>query len=152
MRRKLLDLTKKNQLINFPIDRSTSSLRIVNELPDQLFSILKSTQVMRFAAVPKPTLSQLAPIESKTHDDEDFWDNDETTISPKMMPDAKTWAAKLGINTSYELPNSADIQTSKQNYLLIEQTRKIIDHYLECNNGSLDGIRQAEIDAGVDRQ
>lgn len=34
MRRKLLDLTSRNRLLNFPVAQKHSSLRIVDELPD----------------------------------------------------------------------------------------------------------------------
>ncbi|MDZ8316336.1 DUF4011 domain-containing protein [Escherichia coli] len=34
MRKKLLDLTSRNRLLNFPITQKGSSLRIVDELPE----------------------------------------------------------------------------------------------------------------------
>ena len=42
MRKKLLDLTSRNRLLSFPINAKASSLRIVDELPDQLFAALMS--------------------------------------------------------------------------------------------------------------
>ncbi|MBK8646794.1 MAG: DUF4011 domain-containing protein [Gemmatimonadetes bacterium] len=40
MRKRLLDLTARNRLLSFPQRPSRSSLRTVDELPDELFSHL----------------------------------------------------------------------------------------------------------------
>jgi len=98
MRRKLLDLTSRNRLLNFPINQKHSSLRIVNELPNQLFQILKSERVMQFDPVPDPTKSQLQQLTFLTNTPSPSDDK-----TKKSVPDAKVWAEKLGINTSYEL-------------------------------------------------
>ncbi|KIZ56924.1 hypothetical protein UH34_23950, partial [Escherichia coli] len=59
MRKKLLDLTSRNRLLNFPITQKGSSLRIVDELPEQLYETLCSEIPMEFAPVPDPTRAQL---------------------------------------------------------------------------------------------
>ena len=40
MRKKLLDLTSRNRLLNFPLTNKGSALRIVDELPEQLYETL----------------------------------------------------------------------------------------------------------------
>lgn len=59
MRKKLLDLSARNRLLNFPITNKTSALRIVDELPDQLSNALCSDFTMEFGPVDEPTREQL---------------------------------------------------------------------------------------------
>ncbi|MGB5855287.1 MAG: DUF4011 domain-containing anti-phage protein Hhe [Oceanisphaera sp.] len=98
MRRKLLDLTGRNRLLNFPIDQKGSSLRIINELPDQLYQTLLTEQEMQFVAVPDPRRQQL--IEHGYLDIKE--DGSEKRL--KADPSAREWANVLGIDTSYNLP------------------------------------------------
>lgn len=106
MRRKLLDLTSRNRLLNFPIDQKSSSLRIINELPDQLYQTLLTEQEMLFAAVPDPQQKQL--IEQGYLGFEE--DGSEKRLRPD--PSAREWAKVLGIDNSYELPRP-DLEHSK---------------------------------------
>lgn len=98
MRRKLLDLTSRNRLLNFPIDQKGSSLRIINELPDQLYETLQTEQEMQFAAVPDPQYQQL--LEHGYLAEEE--DGSEKRLKPE--PIAREWAKVLGIDNSYDLP------------------------------------------------
>ncbi|MDH1507577.1 DUF4011 domain-containing protein, partial [Aeromonas caviae] len=59
MRKKLLDLTSRNRLLNFPLTNKGSALRIVDELPEQLYETLCAEVAMEFAPVPEPTRQQL---------------------------------------------------------------------------------------------
>ena len=54
LRMRLLDLTARNRLINFKQSK-TASLRVIDELPNQLVETLLAEKEMRFAAVPEPT-------------------------------------------------------------------------------------------------
>ena len=47
MRKKLLDLTSRNRLLNFPITQKGSSLRIVDELPEQLYEHILALRIGR---------------------------------------------------------------------------------------------------------
>ncbi|EJL90176.1 DUF4011 domain-containing anti-phage protein Hhe [Pantoea sp. GM01] len=114
MRRKLLDLTSRNRLLNFPVAQKHSSLRIVDELPDQLYRSLISEEPMQFAAVPDPSILQLQQFGFINKDE-----NSTDEKNKKSMPDAKTWAAKLGINTSYELLSQPKDNVSAEDYQLV---------------------------------
>lgn len=98
MRRKLLDLTSRNRLLNFPIDQKGSSLRIFNELPDQLYQTLLTEKGMQFAAVPDPRYRELLNHGYLTVEE----DGSEKRLKPD--PSAREWARVLGIDNSYDLP------------------------------------------------
>ena len=98
LRTRLLDLTARNRLINFRHTRG-GSLRVVDELPDQLAETLLGEAEMTFAAVPEPTEEEL--IEAG------YLGRDEETGELRRLrpaPDASEWARHLGIQTSYEMP------------------------------------------------
>src|SRR3954471_19523109 len=79
IRLRLLDLTNRNRLLNFR-HTEKSSLRVVNELPDELFYKLTNNAEMLFAPVPKPARQSVPPISVRDH------------------------AGTLGIPTDFELP------------------------------------------------
>lgn len=85
MRRRLLDLTNRNRLLNFRETRS-STLKVVDEIPDLLYKSLLSGREMTFRAVPSP----------KKHS---LFDDDEG-----VKDDVKAVAEKYGIDPSFELP------------------------------------------------
>ena len=58
VRKKLLDLTGRNQLLNYKHPKA-SCVRIVDELPDQLFEELQRGREFTFVPVPEPTESEL---------------------------------------------------------------------------------------------
>jgi len=106
LRKKLLDLGKRNRLLNFRHGKK-SSLRVVDELPDELFKRLKERQGLKFKPVPEPEiekfnepLSELPTLFSET----DSSSKEEYVAPPIRKISAKEYAEKLGINTSYELP------------------------------------------------
>jgi hypothetical protein len=51
LRRRLLDLTGRNPLLNFRHGRNRRHLRVIDELPDQLFAKLEGDSVLRFRSV-----------------------------------------------------------------------------------------------------
>lgn len=107
LRKRLIDLSKRNKLLNFKHGLK-SCLRVVDELPDELFSRLKGGASLVFRPVPEPPLEEenitqgasAQPLLSSTPS------SNETSTAPRRrrMP-AKEYAATLGIRTSYELPN-----------------------------------------------
>ena len=84
MRDKLLDLTAKNPLLC--LSHTKTSLRVVDELPNQLAETLLNEKEMRFLPVPNPT-------------EEEWMEKG----FPKK-PTAKEWAECLGQITDYEAP------------------------------------------------
>jgi hypothetical protein len=89
MRKRLLDLTLRNRLLNFRYTKK-SSLRVVDELPDKLFARLVDGKEMLFRPVPIPR---------KT------WSDDNRQGSTRSeRPAVKDYAEKLGLATSFDLP------------------------------------------------
>jgi hypothetical protein len=58
LRMRLLDLTARNRLLNFRHTK-TGSLRVIDELPNQLVETLLAETEMRFDAIPEPTEQEL---------------------------------------------------------------------------------------------
>ena len=103
LRERLLDLTTRNRLINFRHTKNRS-LRVIDELPDQLVDTLLSEEEMRFQPVPEPSREQLL--------DAGYIAIDEATGQEhrkKEHPTAEEWAKRCELETSYEVPE--EIQT-----------------------------------------
>lgn len=91
LRTKLLDLTGHNPLLNYRHGRSsTRYLRIVDELPGQVVSHLLNGRSIKFGPVPRPDIYSLS-----------LWQRDP---GKDRDPTPAEWAEKLGIETSFELP------------------------------------------------
>ena len=84
MRDKLLDLTGRNPLLH--LRHSKTSLRVVDELPNQLAETLLNETEMRFLPVPNPI--------------EEEWMEE----GCGKKPTAEEWAKHLGQTTDYEVP------------------------------------------------
>ncbi len=100
LRQRLLDLTGRNRLLHFRHTKK-GSLRIIDELPDQLTETLLAGTAMRFQAVPEPTKKKL--VEAR------YFEIDESTGEEKRLrddPSAKEWAEQLNFQTSYEVPTA----------------------------------------------
>lgn len=98
LRLRLLDLTARNRLINFRHSKK-GSLRIIDELPDQLVETLFAETEMRFLPVREPTREELVAA--------GYIKIDEVTgqeIHLRKDPTAEEWAKRLGLATSYEMP------------------------------------------------
>lgn len=98
LRMRLLDLTARNRLIHFRHTKR-GSLRIIDELPNQLVEKLLSETEMRFRPIPEPTREEL--IESG------YIETDEITRQDRRLrekPTVEEWAERLGFRTSYEAP------------------------------------------------
>lgn len=101
LRKRLLDLTARNRLINFRHTK-TGSLRIIDELPNQLVETLLADKVMRFTAIPEPTEEELIAAGYLEVDEES-----QQVVRLRNDPDAAQWAKHLGFAISYEAPESS---------------------------------------------
>lgn len=98
LRSRLLDLTARNRLINFRHIKG-GSLRIIDELPNQLVETLLSGTEMRFLAVPEPKRDELIA--------DGYIKIDKNTgreIQISKHPSAEEWARRIGLYTNYEVP------------------------------------------------
>ncbi len=98
LRMRLLDLTARNRLINFRHTKR-GSLRIIDELPDQLVETLLAEKEMRFLPIPEPTRDELIAV--------GYLEIDEVTQQEVRLlkdPTAEEWAKHLGLSTAYNVP------------------------------------------------
>ena len=98
LRMRLLDLTARNRLINFRHTKS-GSLRIIDELPDQLVETLLAEKEMRFLAISEPTENELIDAGYLEIDEES-----QEVVRLQKDPTAEEWARHLGFATAYEVP------------------------------------------------
>ncbi|MEW8051420.1 MAG: DUF4011 domain-containing anti-phage protein Hhe [Candidatus Thiodiazotropha sp.] len=101
LRMRLLDLTARNRLINFRHTKA-GSLRVIDELPNQLVETLLAETEMRFAAIPEPTEEELIAAGYLEFDEES-----QQVVRLRNDPSAEEWAKQLGFATSYEVPESS---------------------------------------------
>jgi len=105
LRMRLLDLTARNRLINFRHTKK-GSLRIIDELPDQLVETLLSETEMSFLPVPEPTRDELIEAGYIQIDEETGQE-----VRLKKDPTAVEWAKTLGLSTNHEVPQASDDET-----------------------------------------
>jgi very-short-patch-repair endonuclease len=103
LRERLLDLTLRNRLIAFA-HSATGSLRVVDELPDQLFKKLVDGSSLYFSAIPEPTERELRQY----HSDGSRVPRAEVELQRLSVPRAEVWAKYNGYATDYELPVEVD--------------------------------------------
>lgn len=131
LRKRLLDLSGRNRLLNFHHTK-ISALRVVDELPNQLIETLLSDHEMAFKAIPEPTREELIEAGYIVVDEETQLDQ-----RVKKDPTAEEWARFLGYDTSYEVPiqdkhdlenkhNNTKIQTLFYPYELESQLRGLL--------------------------
>ena len=109
LRKRLLDTTGRNRLISFRHTKG-ASLRVIDEMPDQLADTLLGDKEMRFLAVPEPKKDQLIEAGYITIDDET---KQEKRL--KKDPSAEEWARWLGLETSYEVPVPSNNPETRHN-------------------------------------
>ena len=102
LRMRLLDLTARNRLLNFRHTKS-ASLRVIDELPDQLTELLLAEKEMRFLPISEPTKDEL--IEAG-YIEVDLETGQEHRL--RKDPSAEEWARRLGLSTEYEVPKLTD--------------------------------------------
>jgi SpoU rRNA methylase family enzyme len=103
LRQKLLDLTTNNRMLSYRHPK-TSCLRVADELPGHLFSTMMNGQTLVFEPVPEPTPRELEAYH-RPPPDQVPRANEARDL---RKPDAPTWAKRLGLDTSYDLPVETD--------------------------------------------
>ena len=91
LRTRLLDLTLLNRLLNFK-QTSPRVLRIIDELPDQLFERLRAGAELEILPVPAPPKDH--PLRARAEGGE----------KAARAANAAAYAAELGLATSFDLP------------------------------------------------
>ena len=119
LRKRLLDLSIRNRLLNYKHPRA-SSLRVIDELPNQIVKELGEGKEFRFLPVAYPTEEKLikagylsSELDSKTGE----------RIELKPWPTEKEWAEYLELATDHELPKKSKPKHRDQ--------RKHRDHKLQ---------------------
>jgi very-short-patch-repair endonuclease len=104
LRKRLLDLTARNRLINFRHTKRRS-LRIIDELPNRLAEKILAETEMRFLPVVEPTREELIETGYIEIDAE-------TGHEVRLMkgPTAEEWAKHLGMSTNYEVPEPSSVE------------------------------------------
>jgi len=96
IRKRLLDLSGRNNLLNFKHPKTC--IRLIDELPDQIYSVLEGGEKLALVPILEPTESELI---SKGYIKIDPVSGQRTVSS---YPTAEQWAKQIGIDTSYDLP------------------------------------------------
>jgi very-short-patch-repair endonuclease len=101
MRARLLDLTGRNRLLNYRFTKR-SSLRVIDEVPDQVFECLSEGRDLTFVGIPRPR----RPISAYPEELDLDLEGGETKNDddPNRLPTIHEQARILGIDPSYELP------------------------------------------------
>lgn len=107
LRTRLLDLTGRNRLINFR-HTANASLRVIDELPDQLVETLLSEKEMTFLPVPEPSQEELINAGYLAYDEET---GELRKIKPE--PSAEQWAKHCGLDTNYEVPVNPEVEDER---------------------------------------
>jgi len=116
VRKKLLDLSGRNSLLNYKHPKA-SCIRVIDELPDQVVEVLRSDESLAFVSIPEPTHNELV---EHGYIEIDHLTGKETV---KKHPIAEQWAKLLGLSVSYDLPENSSQEVHKQNHN---------DHDLQC--------------------
>ena len=97
IRKRLLDLSGRNSLLNFKYPK-TSCVRLIDELPDQIYEVLQEGKKFTFIPITEPTERELI-------------DAGYIKVNPvtnqriiSEYPSAEQWAKHLKLSTSYDLP------------------------------------------------
>ncbi len=111
-------------------------MRIVDELPDQLFEQLRDGANLTFEPVPEPTPRELEAYHARRPDQVPR----AGASAPLTRPDAPNWARHLGFNVNYDLPVETDSYQRPERH----SDRKIQTlHYPDDLDARLRKIRSA---------
>lgn len=139
LRKKLLDLTGRNVLLNYRHPRA-SCLRLIDELPNQIVDRLTNGDIFDLSPVPEPRESEL--IEAG------YLEYDEATgqiVVIKDLPTPKEWAAKLGLKTTHELPHPKTIDDDEEKHQDLELQTMLYAPQLEARLKSIRGKAESAI-------
>lgn len=135
LRQKLLDLSTTNRMLSYRHPKA-SCLRVVDELPHQLFEVLHDGATLTFEPVPEPTQRELDAYNATRPDQV----NRAQSSRVPGRPDAPTWARHLGLDVNYDLP----VETDTFERLEHHDDRKIQTlHYPDDLDARLRKIRAA---------
>ena len=140
MRKRLLDLTGRNRLLNFS-HKSGPFVRVIDELPNQLISGLINDRKFSFKALPEPSQTQLR--------DSGYFDADSKTgrlTSQKRLPKAIEWAQELGFKTHFDVPSPEDIGQSEEKHRDKYIQTLYYPHELESRFRSLHGKAKTHLE------
>ena len=99
VRKQLLDLSNRNPLLNYRYPK-VGCVRLIDELPDQIFEILNENKTLSFVPVLEPKESELIKYGYIKIDPDT-----KEIIELKELPTIAEWAKlRYGLDTSYELP------------------------------------------------
>ncbi len=123
LRAKLLDLSLRNPLLNFKFSRRT--LRIVDELPSQVFSALIDGKSFSFAPLPDPSKAELAewfesqgdaPLLDSIDAEPDADTQGGEPKKTKKEISKTDWARFKSIDPSFDLPNDPGAQARRDHH------------------------------------
>ena len=109
VRKKLLDLSGRNTLLNYKHPKA-SCVRLIDELPDQIFEVLILGKAFTFIPVPEPVERELIDagyIEV---------DPDSKKKTELKYPSAEQWAKHIGLDTRYDLPEPESSTSSVEKH------------------------------------
>ena len=98
LRKKLLDTTRRTRLLNLSMNQK-DGLRVIDEMPNQLFETLLQGGSMNFVPVPEPKKNELLAT--------GYLQTDPVTkldVKTKEHPTAKQWAKEIGLSIEFEMP------------------------------------------------
>jgi len=131
IRQRLVDTSARNRLINCRLDR-TQVIRLVDELPDQVYERLSEGKPFDMEPVSAPTHQELL--------DEGYIEFDEHTgeCIKDTKPKAEAWARRTGISTEYDLPSGGSDEINPGHTDNKLQTL----HFPDILNARLNKLRQ----------
>lgn len=138
VRKKLLDLSGRIQLLNYKHPKA-SCVRIIDELPNQIYEELKKGKSFSFIPVPDPSEEEL--IENGYLQEDDLG----ALIEVKPFPNAENWAKQLGLDVKYELPSDNGSSSEQRHYDTNIQTL-MYSRELEARLRSIKGKSQTAVE------
>jgi len=138
IRKRLLDLTARNRLLNFR-HTAAQTVRIIDELPDPVYQRLIDGKSFQLSPVPDPTEQQLI------EDGYIVYDEETGEKTKDSFPRPEQWATRLGLNTDYELPpvdsdssNEAHHDNQLQTLLFNEALESRLQKIRRLSNTAMD--------------
>ncbi|HKX28440.1 MAG TPA: DUF4011 domain-containing protein [Blastocatellia bacterium] len=120
VRARLLDLSHRNRLLNFPARPSKQVLRLIDAVPDLVFQKLRNGQELFFDPIPRPARGLLT-LETWANNPEVYLDEGTESEVAKTGAGSKKMAVEesarqLGISPSFDLPVSSLIPGKKEDH------------------------------------
>lgn len=139
VRKKLLDLTGRNQLLNYKHPK-VACVRLIDEFPDQIYEELQNGKAFNFIPVPDPTEQELL-AEGYLRKDPD-----EGLVEIKPYPSAEQWAKYHGFNTNYELPDPLTSLTREEKHSDLDIQTLMYSRELEARLRAIRGKAETAVE------